>query len=312
MNGRLLIRQLLNRTVKIPPHAITRHLLKSLWRQPRLQDALGYHVQPYRYDSAIPTTLDVDLDALKRRRALPGLRLDPEVYLGSLEKISQFAPELATIPDHAAPGLDFWFRNGAYGELDAATLYCMVRHLKPKRLIEVGCGFSSRMIDRACGRNREEGHPCESIFIEPYPSQRFLDSPPAGEFMKTKIELVPLEIFQRLRKDDILFIDTSHVLKTQNDCCRELLEIIPSLAPGVVVHVHDIFTPYDYPAEWLFERQFPFNEQYALECLLSDSPRYEVILPVFLLWTEHRAKMKQLLPSAENDVAAFWFGIRSE
>ena len=297
--------------VRLSPPTATRHLLKSLWYQPGLQDALGYHVQPYRFDSAIPTRADVNVAALSQRRMLPGILLDPAVYLPLVDELAHFSPELSDIPNEAAPGVSFCFRNGAYGELDAVTLYCMVRHLKPKRLIEVGCGYSSRMIDRASRKNKEDGAPCECTFIEPYPPADFLDSPPLGRFIKSKVETVPLDLFKELGPGDVLFIDTSHVLKAQNDCCRELLEIIPSLAPGVVVHVHDIFTPYDYPAEWLFERQFPFNEQYGLECLLSDSPRYEVILPVYLLWIEHRAAITRLLPSAENPAAAFWFRIRS-
>lgn len=288
------------------PKPLFRHFLKSIWRQPRLQDSLHYHVQPYRYDSAIPTLLDVDVSILENRRNLPGIKLDSTVYLGWLDNIINFAGELSDVREHRVADERIWYKNGSYGDLDALTLYCMVRHTKPKRLIEVGCGRSTRIIERAIARNTDEGFPCECTFIEPFPPEYLRKEPPNGKFIIEKVQTQTIGLFQKLEASDILFIDTSHIVKTQSDCCYELLEIIPSLKPGVIVHVHDIFTPYDYPAEWIFERQFPFNEQYALECLLSLSS-HEVILPVNLLWQEQRPRMLELLPCASDIPGAFWF-----
>src|SRR5687768_1668207 len=99
MHLKAFTRRLLNMMVSVPPRTVTRHLLKSLWYQPRLQDALAYHVQPYRFDSAIPTTADVNVAALSQRRMLPGIRLDPQIYLPLVDELAHFSPELSDIPN---------------------------------------------------------------------------------------------------------------------------------------------------------------------------------------------------------------------
>jgi hypothetical protein len=186
------------------------------------------------------------------------------------------------------------------------TYYCLIRHLKPKRVIEVGCGFSSRVATLACRKNREEGHSTECLFIEPYPAEWLKVFKLSGTLLVKKIEEVPLATFQNLEAGDMLFIDTTHIIKAQSDCCYELLEVIPSLRPGVWIHVHDIFTPYDYPEEWLLDQLRSFNEQYAFECLLSNSEGLEVMLPLYLLWKDHRAALDELMSKSAARPAAFW------
>ena len=129
-----------------------------------------------------------------------------------------------------------------------------------------------------------------------------------GEFLKQKIEQVPVERFKQLQAGDVLFIDTSHVIKTQNDVEYELLQVLPSLNAGVWVHIHDIFTPYDYPEEWLVgngPNRGGNNEQYALECLLSGGEDWEVVMPSFLLWKDHSESFKRLV-TADYRPASFW------
>jgi hypothetical protein len=307
MNFKHSSRIFVNHLVRLIPKLMFRNVLKSIWQQPRLQDELQYHVQPYRFDSAIPTRQDVDLEKLLKRRQLPGIDFNSSVYLDWLRSIRPYAAELADVPAYESEGAAFWFKNGSYGDLDAVSLYAMIRHIKPRRFIEIGSGRSSQMIERACAANIAEGSPCDCTFIEPFPPSYFLKSPPLGNFIQKKVQEVPLSVFQKLCEGDILFIDTSHVLKTQGDCCYELLEIIPSLMAGVVIHVHDIFSPYDYPADWLFDRQFPFNEQYAIECILSGGDHFQVVLPTHLLWREHRDAVLELLPTATDAPGAFWF-----
>jgi hypothetical protein len=184
----------------------------------------------------------------------------------------------------------------------------MLRHLKPKRYIEVGCGYSSRVSAAALKRNEAEGHVCKALFIEPYPPPYLEEMKLPGEFLKEKIENVPLGRFQELEAGDVLFIDTSHVIKVQNDVECELLHVLPSLKAGVNVHVHDIMTPYDYPEEWLVgsgPNRGGNNEQYALECLMSGGGDWEVLLPVHLLWREQRVELGKLVKS-EDRPAAFW------
>jgi hypothetical protein len=118
---------------------------------------------------------------------------------------------------------------------------------------------------------------------------------------------MPVEFFSQLGDGDALFIDTSHVLRTQNDVEYELLRVLPSLAPGVWIHIHDIFTPYDYPEEWVFSvPRAGNNEQYALECLLSGGDRFQVELPLHLLWREHQDVLRPLYLPATDRPAAIW------
>jgi predicted O-methyltransferase YrrM len=301
-HGRLLA----NRWVHHIPKGLVRRFMKSFWQQPRLQDEIGFHVQPYRFESAIPTSLDVDRKKLLERRNLPGIRFDEGVFFEWLGKLQPYASELEKLPVEKTPGAEFCFHNGSFEDFDAATLYAMLRHLKPRRLIEIGCGNSSRVITLACRKNAAEQSPCDSVHIEPYPSESLDINSLPGKFLEKKIQDVPLDMFQTLEANDVLFIDTSHIVKAQSDCCYELLEILPSLKPGVVVHIHDIFTPFDYPAEWLLDDLRPFNEQYALECLLSLTTSFEIILPVYFLSMCHRKKLERLLPKGETRPASFW------
>jgi len=281
-------------------------VFKSYYQQPRLLDSLGFHVEPYRYDSAIPTSLDVDRAKLRQRRNLPGIIFDEKVFFQWLERLQPFAEEFAEVPPDYTEGAPFWRHNGGFEDFDAVTLYAMIRLLKPRRFIEVGCGFSTRAASMALRRNTAESHACEALFIEPYPSDDVRRNPPPGPLLERKIQDVPLSTFQDLRDGDILFIDTTHIVKAQSDCVYELLEVLPTLQAGVHVHLHDIFTPFDYPAEWLLDHLRPFNEQYALECLLTDSKAFQVILPVHFLYTVHHAALDRLLPGGETRPASFW------
>ena len=112
------------------------------------------------------------------------------------------------------------------------------------------------------------------------------------------MEQVPLETFDALQANDILFIDSSHAVKFGGDVCREFLEILPRLKPGVWVHVHDIFFPQDYPATWLLDRRLAFNEQYMLEAFLAFNHAFAVRAANFWLALDHRADAETLAPAA--------------
>ncbi len=308
MNLKFALRKAANSATRCVPASWMRAWLKSCWYQPDLQDRLRFHVQPYRYDSAIPTRFDLDLERLKKPRHLHGLKFAPEAFRPLLDELFPYAAEIQAFPLEENREREFWFRNGSYEDFDAVLLYCMVRHLRPRRIIEAGCGFSSRLISLAARKNREEGHPVECTFIEPYPTDRVLRDKLAGPIVEKKIEDVPLEVFQKLQPGDFFCIDTSHVVKAQNDCCYEYLEIVPVLRPGVILHIHDIFTPYDYPEDWLLQKFFAYNEQYLLECLLVNSRDFEVMLPVFYLWKEHWPVLARFFPGRPETMrpGAFW------
>ena len=284
-----------------------RTFLKAFLAHPEFAERAGFHVVPTVFWSPLPNLAEIDRARFDRPRELPAIDLRLDDGLALLGELLRFAPETARFPRHREPGCLLWLENGTYADFDAATLYAMLRHLRPRRYVEIGCGFSTRASTLALARNAEEGTACSSHFIEPYPSDLFLELKLPGAFHRRKIQDVPLDLFRQLEAGDVLFIDTSHVLKVQGDVEHELLRVLPSLAPGVWVHIHDIFTPYDYPVEWFTALpRGGNNEQYALECLLSGGSAWQVRLPVHLLWREHRARLDPLCPGTVDRPAAFW------
>jgi hypothetical protein len=194
-----------------------------------------------------------------------------------------------------------------FGDFDAAALHAVVRHLKPKRYIELGCGWSSYISSHALERNLKEGHPCDAVYADPEPRRDLKELLALGRVLTQRVQEVPLELFTALDSGDILFIDTSHVLKVQSDVEHQLLRILPSLKPGVWIHFHDFFSPYDYPEEWVrMPVRFALNEQYGVECLLSGGHRYQVELPLFLLWKEQQGVLRDLFPRGGEAPRSFW------
>ena len=192
----------------------------------------------------------------------------------------RFAGELESLDGASVADRVFHYANqdGMFAEGDADALYAFVRLLKPSRVIEIGCGQSSIVIQIAMRRNRSEDpeydpqHTC----FEPF-HNGWLDQIGA-DFQRRKIEQVDLDIFRTLQPNDIVFIDSTHVLRPQGDVEHEFLRILPVLPLGVVVHVHDIFTPRDYIHSFLHADRRFWTEQYMLEAFLSQNANYTVLL----------------------------------
>jgi hypothetical protein len=269
-------------------------------------DRAGFSVFPLVWYSPFPEPSQVDVSKLKVSRSLPGIKFPVPNSLELLRELTRYSPEVAEFLKGRTGNLKRW--EETFSLCDSGTLYAMLRHLKPRRYIEVGCGYSTRCSTAALARNEQEGHACQSTFIEPYPPPYLTEMTLPGEFLREKIQDVPLERFQKLQAGDVLFLDTSHVIKVQNDVEWDFLHILPLLAPGVIVHIHDIFTPYDYPVEWLvgLPNRGGINEQYAFECFLSGGGPWEVILPVHLLWREQVPLLRQVV-DANDRPGSFWF-----
>ena len=289
------------------PRGLLRRLLRALHLRPDIAARAGYQVYPDVFYNPFPSPAEVDVERLKLKRSLPGIEFDLEKAQGLLMELKRYSAEVnQLLAGRPAALVEKW--NITYPRGDSAVLYAMLRHLKPKRYIEVGCGYSSRTSTPALVRNADEGQRCQALYIEPYPPAHLAEIKLPGEFIRKKVQQVSLERFKQLEAGDVLFIDTSHVIKTQNDVEYELIQILPSLNAGVWVHIHDIFTPYDYPEEWLVGRhpnRGGNNEQYALECLLSGGGDWEVALPTYLLWKDHASAFRQLI-EADFRPASFW------
>jgi hypothetical protein len=309
---KLYLRKFFDALVRLLPTFMLRGFIKTYAGNPDIGARCGFDTVPRVFYSPVPLAEEINKEELVKARALPGIDLRIGEAQKLLIQLIQFAPEIAKIPHKREKDCPVWLDNLTYDGFDACTLYAMLRMIKPKRYIEVGCGFSSRFSIWALAQNEREGSKCESHFVEPFPSANFLEQKLPGTFHHKRIQDMPVEFFSSLESGDVLFIDTSHVLKTQSDVVYELLQVLPSLKPGVWVHIHDIFTPYDYPMEWVFcTPRVGNNEQYAVECLLSGGNIWQVELPVHLLWRDYRSELEKLVPGAPDSSgaykpAAFW------
>ena len=227
---------------------------------------------------------------LGRPRHLPALRLNLAKQIEFLSEL-RFGAELQNLPLTSSDPQQYCFQNLSFGAGDGEILYAMVRSFKPRRIIEVGAGYSTLMIREALRRNDSD---CRHICVEPY-EVPWLEQV-GVEVARKRVQDLPVSLFQELKADDILFIDSSHMIRPQGDVLFEILEVLPSLKPGVLVHFHDIFTPRDYPDAWVFDLRRFWNEQYLLEAYLSENPRYEVLLATNQLFYDAREPFLEACP----------------
>lgn len=246
--------------------------------------------------------------SLRDERSLPGINLNEATQLGWLDQF-EYADELAHIPLNPSANKSFYYKNQNFGEGDAECLYSLIRLKKPSRIIEIGSGFSTMMARVAIEQNQRENpaYICRHVCIEPYEMQ-WLDAVDGIEVIRQKVEEVGTSLFRQLEADDILFIDSSHVIRPQSDVLTEYLGILPILSPGVLIHIHDIFTPYDYPDHWLIGETKFWNEQYLLEAFLSCNPQFEIILALNFLSHKHPDRLAEKFPMLreQDEPGSFW------
>ena len=304
---RLYLRLTFNRLMACLPTGMMRGFLKTFEQRLDLAERAGFHVFPRRFDSPLPIIEEIDRAALDQARSLPGIDRRLTAAREQLRDLAPFAAELDEVPDQHSPGWDCWLRNDSFEDFDAAVLHGLLRRLKPRRYIEIGCGFSSHFSSRAIQMNRKENAPCSITFIDPAPRLPLDLQAPGAEWIQSPVQKVSPAVFEQLAAGDVLFIDTSHVLKVQSDVVFELTEILPRLAPGVWVHVHDIFTPYDYPVRFVYSNwRTGMNEQYALECLLTGGRLVQVELPLYCLWKQQPESLRTFFPRGQAAPHSFW------
>jgi predicted O-methyltransferase YrrM len=244
----------------------------------RAWEERGFHVTPVHYYQAIPDTRTLGDRPWRRRSPLHGITLREDEQEALIRRLTRYKAEYDAFPD--APTADprqFHWGNQAFGPVDAEVLYAMVRHWRPARVVEVGSGWSTRLIAQAIRQNQREepGRTCRFTTIDPEPDPVLGE---VAEVVAASVQDVDPKVFADLRRDDLLFIDSSHVVKIGSDVNLEVLEILPSLAPGVLVHFHDIFLPAEYPRTWIMDNHWFWTEQYLLQAFLSYNEAFEVLL----------------------------------
>ena len=231
------------------------HALFLAQSQPEIADRWGYHIRPIHYYEPLPDFRAITPEQIQRRREFSAIDFRWDEQLRLLRELEPHASELTHVD----------VNNDYFSGLDAVVYYSLIRHLKPRRIIEIGGGYSTRIANKALAANQSGRLTC----IEPYPDDRLNGSQFSVQLIAKRVEEIDVSFFSCLEANDILFIDSSHTVKFGSDVCYEFLELLPSLKRGVWVHVHDIFFPHDYPVEWLMQRRLALNEQYLLEAFLS-------------------------------------------
>ncbi|MCF2494775.1 class I SAM-dependent methyltransferase [Dyadobacter chenhuakuii] len=213
---------------------------------------------------------------------LEGLDLAEEEQIALITYcFNSYYQELA-FSDNINSGGRYYYNNKYFGHADATSLYFMIRHFNPKKIIEVGSGFSSAvMLDV---NERFFDNAMKLSFIEPYPDRLHSllkhSERKNTDVIVSDLQDVDTKYFEQLEKDDILFIDSTHVSKTGSDVNYLLFNIFPILKSGVIIHIHDIFYPFEYPKEWVIygNGRFGWNEAYILRAFLSHQSQYKIIL----------------------------------
>jgi predicted O-methyltransferase YrrM len=290
-----------------------RALLAAVRRSAR---ALGYDlVRSGPYDlvprtvySPVPDVPASDVDVWAQPASLVGVDLEAAKSFELLE--TELAPFLKEFEPPADQGAEpeFYLWNGYYQSVDAEVLYAMIRRLKPRRVLEIGSGYSTLVTAEACERNAADGHPAEFVAVDPEPR---IPSGPSGLTQREHVRAqdLPLERFLALDRDDVLFIDSSHTVKVGSDVNFLVLEVLPRLRPGVVVHIHDIFLPFEYPRTW-YERGTFLTEQYLVHAFLIWNAGYEILFAAHAALRDDRARLEATIPSLrvprEHYPGALW------
>jgi predicted O-methyltransferase YrrM len=265
---------------------------------------------PIRHHYYEPFTTPSDLRyPLDRKRQLPGVDWNESAQLAYLERLV-YAHEIPDMNAARTDPLEFRLDNGSFGSGDAEFLYQLVRDRKPRRVFEIGSGNSTLVVRAALQRNRQEdpAYDCRHLCVEPYEAP-WLERA-VSQVYRRRVEDVDSSLFGELEANDLLFIDSSHVIRPQGDVVTEYLQILPALRAGVIVHVHDIFSPRDYLTEWVTKRMWLWNEQYLLEAFLTGNDSWEVLAGINMLKHDHFAALQRVCPYLTTDREPGSFYIR--
>jgi len=272
---------------------------------------LGLHVVANDFNSPIPDTRTLDA-AYGRATEHVGVDFREAEQLALLERFSEYKSEMSWPRSATADSRQYFLDNGRFEGVDARILWATIRDARPKRVVEVGSGMSTILAAAALRKNRDDGEPGELLAIEPYPAP-FLDVPALEvvTLIQEPVEHVPLDTFESLGANDILFIDSTHILKAGGDVQYLFLEVLPRLAPGVLVHVHDIYLPWEYPRAFVTKTNSFWTEQYLLQAFLINNSRVEVVFSNCWMLGVHRAEIKASLGVGDDETAcgSFWMRV---
>jgi predicted O-methyltransferase YrrM len=255
--------------------------------------------------SPIPDLYEVRRDhnrifATVSSNEMKGIHLNTESQLDWLARIASYYSELPYLTTSSQAHLRYRFDNDQYSYTDAIFLYGMMRLLRPKRVIEIGSGWSSCVMLDTNAQFLDQS--CQLTFVEPYPD-RLLAAARGSEIhlLAQRVQDVPLILFQELEAGDILFVDSTHVSKVGSDVNYLLFTVLPNLPSGCIIHFHDIFWPFEYPSSWIYEGR-AWNELYMIRAFLQFNSEFEILLFSHYLGTLHSQYLFDLMPLCQNNI----------
>jgi Methyltransferase domain len=230
-------------------------------------------------------------------------RFDLDAQRTFLRNTPSFARELSALP-YEPPTEDaaaYYWGNDQFSHSDASLYFSILRRFRPARVVEVGAGHSTKLAARALKENGSGTILC----IDPHAPSWLAQLEGSIEVLAQPVQQVRDEVFLELADGDVLFIDGSHISKTGSDVNHLFLRILPRLPKGVIVHIHDICLPYEYPKAWSEDVLCYWNEQYVLAALLANSEKWEILLGNYFMM---KADTEALRPFAPNVAGVFLGG----
>lgn len=259
---------------------------------------MGIHIMPVHFYSPIPSSQEISEDPFQKQNPCSGIDFNLETQFKYLNNVfSKYKSEYEPVA------------NIGLAKFDAFVLYSMIRQKKPKLMIEVGSGESTKISLKALNKNLEEGNDYKFIAIEPYPRGYLKDMEDNRFSLKvSKVQNVETSYFSDA---DILFIDSSHISKIGSDVNYEMMNILPVMKVGSLIHWHDIMIPVDYPETWIRDEKIFWNESYMVQNFMMFNQSFRIIWAVKYMQLNQSDKLRKAFPffsstDPEQQLSSFW------
>jgi hypothetical protein len=272
----------------------------------QLAERMGFHILPAHFYSPVPNVSRLS-DRVWEQNYHGCLDLREDEQVNFLKRISRWSSELSNIPTQPSADKPHLYHtaNTQFNVADAVIYYSVIRELRPERVVEIGSGYSTMIAAQAARENSTTRVRC----IEPYPMDVLIRGFPGLEqLIQRPVQDVPESEFSALKPGDVLFVDSTHVSKIGSDVNHIVLRILPNLRPGVLVHFHDVFLPWEYPKSWVKDLRLFWNEQYLLLAFLLFNEAFEIVIAGHYLGSRYPDLLHSLFPAvpAGSSGASFW------
>jgi predicted O-methyltransferase YrrM len=218
------------------------------------------------------------------------------------DDVTRYASRFDELSESTGNPVGFTFANSFFSSPDAEVLYCMIRRYRPRKIVEIGSGSSTKISRLAL---MDGGIDAQLVSVDPQPRADIDDI--ADKIYREAVERIDdLSLFSDLEENDVLFIDSSHELRVGNDLTHIYLKAIPILASGVLVHIHDIFLPYDYRPGWVLKQRRHYTEQYIVQAMLQSDGMFRAIWPGYYFQRTDPAFSSKFPHRQQRDAQSLW------